>query len=207
MMRPALVLGNLLLFLASLEVSAVEPDHVRMIREQIEKVDRALQRPEAGVAASDLMLLREKKADAKSALHRYNALLEQGAHYESAVISLAAVNTGLVADDATVIGAADDVLLPLTGLALVMTAMVMTKPAPVATINAAWQDLIHKLQALSMAATQAAQRRTCNCRCLKRGVGPEPAKHAKDEVACLSHCEARSYSGYQCGNGDVKWFR
>jgi len=194
--------------LAALHAAASEPDHVRLIQRQLQKVDQALQRPEAGLVDSDLKLLREKKAEADVSLQRYSALLAQGEHYESAVLSLAAVNTGLVADDATVVGAVDDFLLPFTGLALVMTAMIMTKPASAATVNTAWQDLIHKLQALSLAATQAASRRTCNCLCLKRGVGPSPIPEARTEAKCIEKCGNPQYNGngYRCGNGVVKWF-
>jgi hypothetical protein len=114
----------------------------------------------------------------------------------------------LIADDATVVGAADDLLLPLVGLAILVTHVAVMNAPTTAELEAAWATVVSRAKELSHAAEAASSRRKpgCYCRCFKAGVGPYIEGRVANPETCLSRCKNRKFPGFQCG-GPVIWIQ
>lgn len=104
----------------------------------------------------------EARAELRAALEvavvkaaRWTALSEQGEARDASLGLLSVAATGIVADDATGIGVADDVLLPFLGLAALATLVLTSSPASQEELNHAANELAAALEALSQAGVTA----------------------------------------------------
>jgi hypothetical protein len=182
-----------------------KPEDIKALQATLDSARQAITSPNADLDEADRQLLLHELTMAQSALTRFVRMSNEHAQ-RNGLAPLYAMGGALVADDATGIGAADDFLLPLVGVAILVAHVVMVHRPSTPEVEAAWTEVAARSQQLSAAARKVGQRRKpgCYCRCFKRGEGPTPGERMPNEASCAVYCEKRKYQGYQCG-GKVQW--
>lgn len=142
-MRRALVL---IVLLCAVEVRADEQKPARPTAEDLAAVrDRIDQARQAAAAAGSLPpasrdLLRSRIDAAAAALSRYEQLTTKaGPSRVTGLLFMA--GAGLVADDVSGVGVADDALLPLVALALIADRL-LRRPIDDLRLGRAWNDVL-----------------------------------------------------------------
>jgi hypothetical protein len=92
-------------------------------------------------------LLESKLAKVEQALAQVEAVTGQGTERRKRMDSLMTASTAVVANDITGVGAADNVLIPILGLAAIATWLQTSSPAPDADVDEAWNRLRDALDA------------------------------------------------------------
>ncbi len=211
-MRPlrvhALPLGCALAFLLlapEVHAGLPKPEDVKALRTQLAASRAALRDSGAQLEETDRELLSARLSAAEDALKRFVESENQHAK-KNRLPPLYAAAGVLAADDATVVGAVDDVLLPFLGLAILVTHVAVMNAPTSAELETAWSDVVSRVEALSESAQKMSSRRKagCACTCFKKGSGPLPMRRQSNPKACSDECLRIGYPGYQCGGG-VTW--
>ena len=183
-----------------------KPEDVKQLQDRLAASRRALERSGTTLEETERKQLLAKLSSAEQSLTRFVNASNQHAKRKG-LAPLYAIGGALVVDDVTGVGTADDLLLPIVGLAI-LVAHVATKPEPsTAELDRAWAEVSARVQELSQAAEQIRSKRKagCQCKCFKKGSGPLPIGRVPDERTCREECRnVHHYPGYQCG-GPVQW--
>lgn len=126
----------------------VDAIHLRLVQARAK-----LLRPDFGLTPAEQDILLMKLAKAETALQNYERLSQRGRVRHAATAPLYVAGSGLVADDLTGVGTADDVLLPLIALGVLATSLLTQRPALPGELDIAWRDTLAALDAVSQAAT------------------------------------------------------
>jgi hypothetical protein len=127
------------------------PEDVQALRKRLAEGREALKRSGTELEQADHALLSRQLAATEDSLKRFVELENQQAK-KNRLPPLYATAGVLIADDATVVGAADDLLLPLVGLAILVTHVAVMNAPTTAELEAAWTEVVSRVQALSAAA-------------------------------------------------------
>ena len=181
------------------------PEDLQALRQRLAQGREALKRSATELEKADHALLSSQLTATEDALKRFVELENQQAKKNRLPPLYATVGV-LVADDATVVGAADDLLLPFVGLAILVTHFAVMNAPTTAELETAWAEVVSRVQELSRAAEVASSRRKkgCSCVCYGQGTGPDPIGQRPNLRACKEACMRKDLSGYQCG-GPVFW--
>ncbi|HLL54658.1 MAG TPA: hypothetical protein VK447_13990 [Myxococcaceae bacterium] len=180
-------------------------EDIQSLQARLDSSRRAVSNPTADLDEAERLDLLHKLTVAQAALARFVSMSNEHAR-RSGLTPLYAVGAALIADDATGIGAADDPLLPLVGISILVAQFAMIHRPSTPEVEAAWSDVTTRVQQLSDAAQAASRRRKsgCYCYCYKQRVGREPIRRMPNEASCARYCR-KEFQGYQCG-GEVKWY-
>ncbi len=196
-----------MLLLASEALAGLpRPEDVAALRTQLSTSRAALKQADVdGLDPADRELLSAQLSAAEDALKRFVALENKQAK-KNRLPPLYALAGTLAADDVTGVGAADDVLLPIVGLAILVTHFAAMNAPTTAEVEGAWAEVVTRVEALSRTATEASARRKkgCSCVCYGRGKGPTPLRRMATPRACGKECKEEGFDGYKCG-GPVIW--
>lgn len=116
---------------ATIEQKATIERYLRAAEDTLPKV------PAASQHALSNALLR-----ARSALDSYDQLARQGSSRRQAHNALYVTGVALIADDASGVGIADNVLLPFVALGIVAVHLTQKAPAPPQELSQAWNEVI-----------------------------------------------------------------
>lgn len=201
----------LLLSSAAWASEGPSPAEIAKVRAKLQSARAALASQGDKLGEADRQVLSSKLSEAERALVQFDELLARGQGRAATTAPLMAAGGTLVLDDATGVGAADDVLLPFVALGLLATYLFTEPPAPVPEVAAAWVVVLMAMQATAEASKDvkrqaAAEKKAdgCYCRCFRRGEGPYLADRQAGPAVCWTICKGKGYSGYQCG-GAVIW--
>ena len=100
----------------------------------------------APLSDSERAVLQAAVQKAEAALASYMKLAQQGKNRNAAMGGFVIAGGGILADDATVVGVADDPLLILIGLGMVATMLLTKAPASNQQLAQAWGDAARSLQ-------------------------------------------------------------
>ena len=205
-----------LLFLSSVAWAGESPSpaDIAEVRAKLQDARAVLNRQGDKLSPGDRQLLSSKLSAAEQALAQFDEVVARGKERAATTAPLVVAAGALMADDATGVGVADDVLLPFVALGLLTTYLSTKPPAPAVEVQAAWVVVLVamratadaskkvELQAQAAAATKKAD--GCYCRCFKKGVGPLIHERVASPEDCIKYCVREGYPGYQCG-GAVIW--
>jgi hypothetical protein len=130
--------------------SGVDPGrgNVAGVKAQLARAKALLDDPASGLTDEQRAELRTAVAQTEASVAGYEQLSSQGGTRTAAMAPLALAGGGIVADDATGVGVADDPLLILVGIAA-LAVLVATKPAaPEPDLEDAWRKIANDLQKL-----------------------------------------------------------
>jgi hypothetical protein len=117
------------------------------MRQNVATAERLLEDPT--VPNDDKARIRRAIAAARGALSRYDELRSQGQTRTATLASIGGAAGLIVADDATVVGVADDPLLIVLGLAAIGTYIFTSSSASRDALNQAWQATGQQLSNLA----------------------------------------------------------
>jgi hypothetical protein len=184
-------LGVLALLVAA-EAGAGLPksEDIQALQARLDSSRRVLTNPKAGLDEADRLDLLHKLTVAQSALARFVSLSNKHAQ-RNGLAPLYVLGAALIADDATVVGAADDLLLPLVGISILVAQFAMIQRPSAPEVETAWRDVTTRVQELSRTAEAASRRRKpgCYCYCYKQGVGRDAIRRMPDEATCAAYCK------------------
>ena len=166
-------------------------DAVAAVRSKLASARKALTDKGKSLDEQERRSLDEALTQAENALKRYEDLARRGNARKEAMAPLVIAGGGILADDATGVGVADDVLLPFIALGAVVAYVRTRASASDAELNSAWQAVLDKLTATSQAAERVAARRkrkTCYCICGKRDAPKRVILGHLPEWQCRSYC-------------------
>jgi hypothetical protein len=126
---------------------------VDAVRASLAEARKALNGSGGVLQAEQRQRLRQRLQRADEAFQRYVQLSSDSDKREDATAPLLAAGALLLADDASVVGAADDVLLPFIGIALLVTQLKASSPAATTELETAWRDVLTELDSLGRDAT------------------------------------------------------
>jgi hypothetical protein len=130
------------------------PEDVQALRKRLAEGREALKRSGTELEQADHALLSRQLAATEDALKHFVELENQQAK-KNRLPPLYATAGVLIADDATVVGAADDLLLPLVGLAILVTHFAVMNAPTTAELQAAWAEVATRARELSRTAEAA----------------------------------------------------
>lgn len=160
-------------------------------------------------------------AKADMAVNRFEAKARRGGCGQGKTGLLLLAGAATVADDVTVVGVANDVLLPIIAIGLIAEAMRNTSPAPPAELQDSWLGVISSMEAVGKAAESVrASRRVSpmppdnDCRshvnaCLLTRLGAKNSGGAGRSICevCLRICEGQGKWPVRTGHGkDCRWW-
>lgn len=198
------VLGQL--FIPALGLALPKPDDVKMLQARLAATRRDLGAPGADLDEEDRKQLLAKLDAADKSLARFVDAANEYARRKG-LAPLYVIAGALAADDVTGFGTADDVLLPIVGLAILVARFAGGPKSSTPELESAWTEVSMRIQALSQEAERIRSKRKpgCYCTCFKKGAGPLPIGRVPDEGTCREACRNQHhYPGYQCG-GPVQW--
>ena len=121
------------------------------IRQQLAQATAGLAHKNVALSPEERLLLQAAIARAEAALASYEELSSQGATRTSMMSGFGAAAAGVLCDDATGVGVADDPALIFIGLAALATLLV-TQPKPSAeALGQAWQEVVRGVQEVALA--------------------------------------------------------
>jgi hypothetical protein len=179
-------------------------DAVAVVRSKLASARRALKDKGKSLDDSERRSLDEALTQAENALKRYEELARRGNARKEAMAPLLIAGGGILADDATGVGVADDVLLPFIALGAVVAYVSTQASASDAELNNAWKAVRDKLTATGQVAERVASRRkrkTCNCICGKKDAPDRRPLGYMAEWECRSKCVMERnfpYNEYTC---------
>lgn len=189
-------------------LSAVAQPEVGVVRTR-------LARARAGLSSSRLTederrTLQARLSAAEKALDAYVSVVTRGDKRAAATAPLYAAGGVVLADDVTGVGTADDPLLPIIALGVLVAHAATAPPAPDSEISKAWIALVAAMEAASATAVELARKKKpgCHCYCVKPGVSRYPIGRLDNPDQCKKVCEDEHpgrFSGHQCG-GDYIWW-
>jgi hypothetical protein len=153
-------------------LSAVAQPEVKAVRTRLTRARAGLSSPK--LTEDERRTLESRLNAAERALDAYVRVVTRGDKRAAATAPLYAAGGAVLADDVTGVGAADDPLLPIIGLGVLLAHAATSPPATDSEINKAWIALVAAMEAASATAVELARKKKagCSCRCLKPGVGP-----------------------------------
>lgn len=195
----------LALTLSNASAGVPTPEAVSIIRSKLAATRKVLAEHRGELSEQQERLLLTRLADAERAFEGYLRLVERGKERAEAKAPLYAAGGALLADDLSGAGAADDVLLPFVALALIVAHVKTLPPPSEQEFAVAWAGFLASLQALANAtADVAAQRKAgCECKCLKKDVGPRPGGRRPNPIACAKFCDSIGFPGSRCGGVEL----
>ncbi len=131
------------------DAAATEQAALQRIRQNITLAQTVL--ADATIPEEDKRAVRTALQQARTALQHYTDLQQSGGTRTAAMAPIGLAAAGIVADDATGIGVADDPLLIVLGLAAIAVLIFTNSPAGKEAISQAWLALGRSLQDLSAA--------------------------------------------------------
>lgn len=179
-------------------------DAVAAIRSKLASARKALTDKGKSLDEQERRSLDEALTQAEGALRRYEELARRGSARKEAMAPLLIAGGGILADDVTGVGVADDVLLPFIALGAVVAYIGTHASASDAELNNAWQAVLDKLTATGQVAERVASRRkrkACLCICGKRDAPERVILGHFPEWQCRSYCadDGRfAYNEYTC---------
>jgi hypothetical protein len=194
--------------LGLLGLSAIAQSEVETVRSRLARARQALSSPQ--LTDDERRMLESKVSAAEKAFEQYVSVVRRGDKRAAATAPLFVAGGTLLADDVTGVGAADDALLPIVGLALVIAHATTAPPATDSEIGKAWLALIVAMEAASTTARELARQKKpgCYCYCLETGTSRIPQERVDNPDQCRNFCEKRwpgRFIGHQCG-GDYVWW-
>lgn len=179
-------------------------DAVAAVRSKLASARKALTDKGKSLDEQERRSLDEALTQAENALRHYEELARRGSARKEAMAPLLIAGGGLLADDATGVGVADDVLLPFIALGAVVAYVSTQASASDVEFNNAWTAVLDKLTATRQIAERVAARRkrkTCYCICGKKDAPKRIALGHMAEWLCRSYCadDGRfAYNEYTC---------
>jgi hypothetical protein len=143
----------------------------------------------------ELKTVRARLGEAERALDHYVEVLSKSTEPEKDKASLMAAGGVVVADDATGIGAADDVLLPVIGLALAVVCMKESTASR--ELSEAQLSLILASQSLLLEMQMALAKKNdgkCSCKCARLNDGVYPQKGRMTPYQCKDLCLKKGFT-------------
>lgn len=198
------ILGEL--FMAGVGWALPKPADVKTLQARLAAARRTLEASGADLDEADRKQLLAKFDAAEKSLAQFVDTSNKHAKRKG-LAPLYAVGGALALDDATGVGVADDMVLAIVGLAILLAHFAGEPKASTPELERAWGDVSVRVQELSQEAERIRSKRKpgCYCKCFKEGVGPEPVGRVPDEGTCRKLCHnEHHYPGYRCG-GPVRW--
>ena len=191
-----------------LGLSAIAQSEVEVVRAKLARARQALSSPK--LADDERRMLQSKVNAAEKAFDAYVSVVQRGDKRAMAVAPLYVAGGTLLADDVTVVGTADDSLLPIIALALVIAHAATPPPATDSEIGKAWIALVAAMEAASAAAVELARQKKpgCHCYCVESNQSRIPEGRVDNPEQCRTKCTIKDrgrFSGHQCG-GDYIWW-
>ncbi|RSM37690.1 hypothetical protein DMA12_35725 [Amycolatopsis balhimycina DSM 5908] len=135
------------------ETTALVAGDLRGARARLVAISTLLADESVPLQAEDRHRLRAAVAVAESRVLEYEQLRRAGSSRSEAMGAIGFAAGGVVADDATGIGAADDFLLPFLGLAALVALAVTAPPPRELDLDAAWRDAARALDDVAQLGT------------------------------------------------------
>jgi Domain of unknown function (DUF4157) len=129
------------------------PGDLAAVRAKLAAARSILADKNAPLSDNERKELETAVASAEAALREYGGLADQGQTRVAAMGSLALAGGGILADDATVVGVADDPLLILVGIGMLATMLMTRAPASDQQLAQAWSRVTGALQTVAAAGT------------------------------------------------------
>jgi hypothetical protein len=120
---------------------------------EIAKAKAIVNNPDAPLLDDERSNLKAKIASAEAKLSEYTELSNQGSTRQAVMAPLALAGGGVLADDATGVGVADDFLLPLIGIGMLVTYLATRSPASDQELANSWSQVTSSLEAVAVAGT------------------------------------------------------
>jgi hypothetical protein len=149
-----LCIGCTILLTVPAHAAGPTPEQVDEVQVRLAQARQALTSPDSLLDEGQRQSLGDSLRKADAALEHYMQLSKQGEKRARVAAPLSLAGVALVADDASGIGAADDLLLPFIGLGLLATHLLTEAPAPRTEIDKAWQQVLVELRAVAQVAAQ-----------------------------------------------------
>lgn len=127
------------------------PGDVAIVRRRLAAGRAILADKNANLDATERAQLEAAIASAEAALRSYEGLSAQGQTQTAMMGGLALAGGGIVADDATGVGVADDPLLIIVGLGMLATWLLTRSPPSDAQLQGAWSSLVDAIKAVATA--------------------------------------------------------
>lgn len=180
-----------------------ERDARERMRFWVDAASRFIERPELSPATKQQ--LRAAVAGSRTALSRYNRLRQRGTTRATVMMPIQASAGAIVADDATGIGVADDILLIPLALAAIATHVLTDDTATSDEIGQAWNQTLDSIRNLGAVAAAAAAMTTDDIerrcmeklhQCLENPWQPEWNRevfgHRKECRGCYRLCKSQA---------------
>jgi hypothetical protein len=194
-----------------------------MVRKQIAEARSAIAKLAAlEVPKKDRHKIDKRLKQAEEALTRYERLSERGKPRRRTQGVLFAAGAVFVADDASIVGAIDDVLLPILAVGALATLILTHGPPSVPELATAWQEVVVAMEAVGQEAErikkEAAVPRVLparsNCqkhlnRCLDTPLGTPHTGNWGSSVCyeCFRACKDPKYWPDTTGDGkSCRWW-
>ncbi len=137
------------------------------LRDKLAKARKGLTEHGSTLEQEDRKSLDAALTKAERALSHYEQIVKRGDSRKSAMAPLLVAGGGLIADDATGVGVADDVLIPFVALGIIAVYIGTQSPATDAEISEAWRQVIDRSKDVADVARRiVAERRKKTCYCI-----------------------------------------
>lgn len=194
---------------------APSDDDVELLRWHVERARRAL----PGLPALEREDMAQRIRRAEDALDRLDRALGTGSWCTKGKGYLFVAGAAVVADDATGVGAVDDIALPFLAVAALALHLMTEAPAPPAELQIAWGGVVGALDAIGRRAETLKSSPPIpltNCvehvgACLETPLGAKNSGGSWGSSIChdcLRLCESRGTWPFATGAGkDCSWWR
>jgi hypothetical protein len=168
---------------------------LRLVQQQIVQAKNALSRLRAlpiPVPAQKRQELDRRIARAETALKQYKDLVKRGKPRKRAQGIFYAAGAILVLDDASLVGTADDVLLPIVALGTLATKLLTYGPPSLPELAGAWKDVTTTMESAGQEADRVKQEaarklnfslRSVACRAMGRSGSQDYHQESRDASA------------------------
>lgn len=127
------------------------PEDIAAVRAKLAAARGILADKNTPLGETERKELETAVADAEAALRSYDELAGQGQARTAAMAPLALAGVGILADDATGVGVADDPLLILVGIGMLATLLLTRAPASDQQLAQAWSRVTSSLRTVAAA--------------------------------------------------------